>query len=749
VDYAGTPRRGLYFVGPDASFPAKPLQAWTQGQDEDSKHWFPCYDSPNDKATSEVLVTVRRPFQALSNGRLVGVTEDRRTRTRTFHWREDFPHPAYLTSVVVGEFTEVRAESDGVPLLYWVPRADAGKVERTFGRTPAMLRFFSQAIDYPYPYEKYSQVVVHDFIFGGMENVTATTLTDAVLLDATAALDFHCDSLLAHELAHQWWGNLLTCKEWSHAWLNEGFATYFDALFAEHHRGTDEFRWQMQENAREYFREDEEKYRRPLVERRWSKPIEIFDRHLYEKGALVLHMLRNELGDELFWDAIRHYARKHQFQNVETTDLQTAIEEATGRSLGRFFDQWVYGAGFPTLEVSWSWNEPERQVRLRLRQRPDGDTPPFSFALAVEVVAGRDTVRHRVQVETAEQVVWLPAASRPLYVRVDPERWLLLKLEHERGRDELLAQLRHCRDWLGQAEAAEGLARFVGDGEVLDALAAALGRRRFFAAKRAAAAALARLGGDAARDRLIAALAEPDLRARRGIVRALREFRGDAAVATALRRAWKREKSYFVRAEILTTAARVGGAGAFEFVTAGLEVESFRDAIRAAALRALAELEDERGIDVALAWSRYGHGRWTRDAALKSLAALGRQHPRRAHEIQREIELLLRDPSFFAVLAAAEALGQLGRAQAVPALRRLQRADVDGRLQKAAREAIDALSGDGQSPDAWRALREEVRTLRDENREMRERLERVETRLGSPNGSAAGARRRAAGRRAS
>ncbi len=736
VAYEGEPRRGLYFVGPDAAHPDRPYEIWSQGQDEDSRHWFPCFDSPHEKATSEVVATVPVPYRVVSNGKLLGVRDGR--RVRTFHWREDVPHPAYLLSIVVGEYIEVRDEADGVPLVYYVHPGDKAAVRRTFGNTPAMMRYFNNAIGYPYPYEKYAQTVVGEFMFGGMENVSATTLTDAVLLDATAALDFHSDGLIAHELAHQWWGNLVTCKEWSHAWLNEGFATYFEALFAEHHRGRDEFLWEIQEFTRDYWREDEDRYRRPIVERRYSKPIEIFDRHLYEKGALVLHMLRNELGDELFWRAVRHYVRKHQFQNVETADFKIAIEEATGRHLDAFFDQWVYGAGFPEIEATWSWDEPTSSVKLRLRQTQERDAgrPPFAFPLDIELGAARGSERRRIQVERDEQTVHLPAAARPLWIRLDPGRWILCRWRFEASRSELLAQLQHDKDPFGVADAAEGLVRFVHDSEVALALAAALPRPRYFVAKRAIAASLGRLGGDVARRALLAALGDRDLRARRGAVRALGELRGDKAVAAALRQHWKKEKSYFVRAETVTALARVEGAVAWPVLAAALATDAFRDLIRAAALRAIGDLEDERGFEAVLPYAGPGQSRWARDAAFRTLAVLGRAFPARGRKVQDLLEAALRETSFFTVLSAADALGKLGRAPALGALRRLEAAEVDGRLQKAARDAIQALGTDA-TPDAWKALRVDLDALRKENRSLVERLERIEAQ-GSP---AAGKRR--------
>jgi len=725
IAYHGVPRRGLYFIGPDAAHPRKPAQVWSQGQDEDSHHWFPCFDHPHDKTTSELLATVPQSFQVIANGKLLGVR--RRGRWHTYHWREDAPHPPYLISLVAGDFDTVQQEVDGVPLTYAVPRGERPQVERTFGRTPEMLRFFARSFDFPYPFEKYAQVVVQDFIFGGMENISATTLTDAVLLDAVAATETHSDALIAHELAHQWWGNVLTCKDWAHAWLHEGFATYAEALFLEHHRGRDEFLWKLHGDAEDYFKEDEA-YQRPIVERRYTRPVEIFDRHLYEKGGLVLHMLRHELGDALFWKALRHYLRKHAFQNVETADLKIAIEESTGRHLDAFFEQWVLGAGFPRLEGRWRWDETSRQVELQLRQTqgPEGGRACFLFSLDVEVGFARGPRRQRLQVERAQQSFALPAPQRPRYLRLDPEHALLLQLQVEPGREELLAQLESARDLHGQVDAARGLARFPGDAEVTRALGQALRRARFPGTAGEIARALARVGGAAARTALLAALRSDEPRRRRAIVRALAELRPELPVHEALLALWRREPAYLVRAEILRTLARRRADATFALCRRALRLPSYRDCIRAAALEALGLLEDERSIDVVLPWCRYGHSRWARSAAMRALATLGQSFPARARAIEEILIGSLGDRDFFANIDAAEALARLGRPQAVPALRLLARSDVDRRIQRAAEMALRELSDSGRSPEAWKALRAELRDLRQENDDLRRRVERLE-----------------------
>ncbi len=263
IDYSARPRRGLYFIGPDAGYPDKPLEAWTQGEDEDSRYWFPCYDYPNDRVTSEVVATVPETFTAVSNGELLSNNVNRAEHTRTFHWRHDVPHSSYLMSLAAGEFVEIRDFAGNTPVTYYCRAGREDDARRAFGNTPRMIQFFEKAIGVPYPYAKYAQVAVADFIFGGMENTSATTQTADTLHDARAHLDFSSDPLVAHELAHQWWGDLLTCRDWSHAWLNEGFATYFEALWCEEDKGADEFAWNLRQDRMAIIDEDSRSYRRP------------------------------------------------------------------------------------------------------------------------------------------------------------------------------------------------------------------------------------------------------------------------------------------------------------------------------------------------------------------------------------------------------------------------------------------------------------------------------------------------------
>ncbi len=281
------PSLGIYFVGPDKAYPKKPVHVWSHSETEDGRYWFPSQDSPENKSTSEMLVTVPSNFTAISNGALLKVVENKKEKAKTFHWKMSKPHSTYLISFAAGEFGEVKDVWKGVPVLYYCAKGREDEIKRAFGKTPDMLELFSQKTGVKYPYEKYAQVAVADFIFGGMEHTTCTTQTEDVLHDDLAHEEArrHSDGLCAHELAHQWFGDLLTCKDWSHAWLNESFATYFDALFVEKDKGKDEFAYEMLYNTKDIFSEEKEKYRRHIDTILYNRSSDLFYIHIYHKVA--------------------------------------------------------------------------------------------------------------------------------------------------------------------------------------------------------------------------------------------------------------------------------------------------------------------------------------------------------------------------------------------------------------------------------------------------------------------------------
>ena len=731
IDYKGAPRRGLYFVGPDEGYPEKPLQVWTQGQDEDSRYWFPCIDTPSEKATSEVKVSVPANLFALSNGVLV--SDKTSGGKRTLHWRLDVPHSCYLITLAVGDFGTVETKWRDTPVIYYVERGREDAAERTLARTPQMLELFSERFGVAYPYPQYAQVFVADFIFGGMENTSATTLTDTILLDERAAIDYDIDSLVAHELAHQWFGDLVTCRDWGEGWLNEGFATYAEYIWREHHEGRDAADLELEEWADSYFGEDAGRYRRTIATKIYEEPIDIFDHHLYEKGGRVLHMLRYVLGDEAFWKTLAHYLDKHRHGLVESRDLARAVEDATGRVVDWFFSQWVIdGAGHPELTIDISW-DPDTQVAVvsvEQTQKVEGKTPLFRLPTKMRFRLGDADVDVPIEITEQKQVFHLRLATEPTQAIFDPGRVLLAARKTTKPEPMWIAELQGATLAIDRSAAASALAKRGGPAAEA-ALGVALTKDKFWDVRGNAAIGLGKLRTTTARDRLIKALkGEVNPRARRFIARALGDFIHDTAAAAALATVVERgDASYFVEAEACHALGRTRTSRAGELLRHAATRESFTDVIRQHAYRGLAEARDDSALGLLVDGMKWGRPTQGRRAAAGALATLMRgRRDREARDVRERIELLLADRDFRVQAAAVEALAVMGDAAAIPALRRLVDRDLDPRLRRRGKEVIRDLGEGAPLAEDVRRLRDEVGELRTTIAALRERIEKLEAR---------------------
>ncbi|HEX2573710.1 MAG TPA: M1 family aminopeptidase [Polyangia bacterium] len=736
VRYHATPRRGLYFLQPDELHPHRPVQVWSQGQDDDNRFWFPCFDHPHEKSTSEVVATVPEKMTVMSNGRLVSMRGSTRG-TRTFHFRHEVPHSSYLITLVAGEYVELRDQIDDVQVQYLVPPGREEDARRAFGRTPEMIRLFGEKIGHPYPYEKYAQVVVSDFIFGGMENTSATTITELTLHDARAHLDFSSAPLVAHELAHQWFGDLVTCRDWSHGWLNEGFATYFEIVWKEHAEGRDAADYDRLADMDAYFEEDGGRYRRPMVTNVFHEPLDVFDRHLYERGGAVLHMLRHQLSwgtgatreDDRFWKAIRHYVGKHRTGSVESRDLARAIEEATGVNADRFFDQWVFGAGYPVLEVDYSFDEFQHLARVAIKQTHEikEGTPLFAFPLDLCFVVDGVESHFTVQVEEAQHIFFFPLPGRPTQAIIDPGAHLLKKSHERKPPGVWMSELTGARHAIDRVRAARALGK-AGDPLALPALARAMVEDPVWSVRGEAALAIGQLRVEAARDALVGAVrVETHHKARRLLVRALGEFRHDRIAAQAAAQVLSGDPSYFVEAEAAIALGRTRTEGALEALLGGLGIPSYLEVRRSACLTGLGELRDERAFSVALEEAAPGKPPTSRRAALALIATLGDEHPGLRRRALEALAGHLTDPDFRVRIAAIEALRTLGDARALAPLARVESADLEPRVRRRAREASRALQEGLRAKEQSQALRDELERLREGYDKLRERLFKLET----------------------
>lgn len=447
----GSPRNGFHFifkknlndvlVDEDHAY-----QAWTQGEATESKYWFPCIDSPHAKFLFEIEITAPAGYEVISNGKLISKVPSDNEKHLTWKYAESNPLPAYLVSVVIGKFLKIETNHHTIPLsYYWPEDIHEDNAMLTFSETPNMIDFFENYFDIKYPFEKYSQVAVDNFEFGGMENLSCTTFTRRVLHDKKTSLDYKNDLLLiVHELAHQWFGDLVTCKGWPHIWLNEGFATYCESLYLENSKSKEEFYYSLIEATDIYFEEANEDYVRPIVTNLYKHPDELFDAHSYEKAGFVLHMLRGFLGEPNFQKSINQYLSRYQNLAVTTNDFLQTIEEVSGTQVQTFFDQWIYRKGHPEIEIEYTLVPPNNDEQknkteqvnklkikvIQLQTHHDNQTflPPYQFDLEIKVVTQdaletRKEILHLMQISqwTSEGVVEFDSKHSISYISVDPQ----------------------------------------------------------------------------------------------------------------------------------------------------------------------------------------------------------------------------------------------------------------------------------------------------------------------------------------
>lgn len=414
ISYDVSPKKGLYFIKRNPEHVGSRDQIWTQGEGEDHHYWIPMYDYPNDLATTEVRATLRSDWKLLANGRLVSRT-DHRDGTATWHYSMEKPHAGYLMMLAAGDYLVTRDTALGVPLEYWSYPEHPERVEVTFGRTPDMLRYFDSLIGVPYPWNKYAQVSISRFMYSGMENTTATTLNDFSLVDAHGFLDYNPDGLIAHELAHQWFGDLVTNRSWDHLWIHESFATYLAARYMGYRYGDEEFSREMFSNAEGARWTDSDQGRSPIAGGKG------YTANIYGRGAFVLHMLNRLVGEELFWRSVRHFLERNAHRVVETNDLQVAFEDVTGYDLDWFFDQWIYGAGMPELNVTSEYDGDSLRLIVAQIQPRDSLTPTFRFPLEIELLdAASGLQENPVPARRIEQV-WISDSINTVVFAVRPE----------------------------------------------------------------------------------------------------------------------------------------------------------------------------------------------------------------------------------------------------------------------------------------------------------------------------------------
>lgn len=622
IDYTAIPKQGLYFMKPDSTNPRRPHQIWTQGEDINNRHWFPCWDFPNDKATSEVRATVRDSWTLLSNGKLVSVKHDRAKKTKTFHWSQSKPHVSYLIMLAAGEYEVVTEHHRGIPIQYYLypDRVEDGK--RSLAATPHALKYFEEATGFPYPWEKFAQIFITDFMWGGMENTSAVTLNESYLIDRRGLVDFTSDDVVAHELAHQWFGDLVTCRDWTELWLNEGFANYFEALFKRHRKGNDEYQLDLLRQAESVLSAERDQGRKPVVS------VNSLGANLYAKGAWVLYMLHNLVGDREFHRALKHYLERNAFTSVSTHDFRKAVEEATGQNLDWFFDQWLYKAGHPKLTVTRRWDESAKALVLTFEQTQEVDslTGVFILPLDIECTTSAGKTLTHVVLESKEQSVTIPLPEPPRMVIVDKGMKVLKTLKFEKTKEEWIYQLLHAEDIVDRMTAAKELKAFPEDTAVYEALKRAALNDRFWSVRREATIYLGTMKHDGVKPAMFAIARDSNASVRNAAVVALERFPG-SDVSAFVQHVLAHDSSYLVQASCLQTLQEVDTAAALRLALQYADQESHRDILRRSALQVLRSLKRPEALPVALRYSQPGYPSDIRSIALRILGQEGEKDP--------------------------------------------------------------------------------------------------------------------------
>jgi len=427
-----TSDKGLFFINADGSDRTKPQQIWTQGETEFNSNWFPTVDKPNERQTHEIVLTVDQKFKTLSNG-IMSSTRSNPDGTRTDTWKMDQPHAPYLVMLGVGDFAKVSDRWQNIPVEYYVEPEYQDDAKEIFNHTPEMITFFSELTGVPYPWKKYSQIVVRDYVSGAMENTTAVIFGQQVQKHKRELIDNNNDYIVAHELIHHWFGNYVTCESWAHLTLNEGFANYGEYLWFEHKYGSDVAEHHRANELGGYLYEAQTK-RHPLIDYQYGSKEDMFDAHSYNKGGLVLHMLRSYLGDELFFAGWKTYLLDNAMTAVEIHNLRLAYEKVTGEDLNWFFNQWYLSSGHPDLEYSHSWDAETRTLQITVDQTQDPDQNQPIYILPTELdIYYADGTHEIIQVEINQrtQVENFSLAEQPVAVILDPKNALLATKAHD------------------------------------------------------------------------------------------------------------------------------------------------------------------------------------------------------------------------------------------------------------------------------------------------------------------------------
>ncbi|MBC7808225.1 MAG: aminopeptidase [Akkermansiaceae bacterium] len=668
----GSGSGGFHWLSGSPSNPTR-VGFWTQGESDFNRDWAVTWDYPNDFATTETVTTVPAEWNVVGNGTLISDVPVKGGKMRTVTWRMPQPHATYLLSLVAGPLDMQTAQWEDVPLLYVVPRGRKALIPDSFSDTSDMMTFFSKVTGVKYPWPKYSQNAMYEF-GGGMENISSTTLGERSLTDARSGFR-NMASLNAHELAHQWFGDLVTCKTWGDTWLNESFATFFQALYFEHSRGKNAYDYEMDGNKDSYVAESR-RYKRPISTNFYADPDNMFDSHAYPKGGVVLHTLRRKLGDEAFFAGIKRYLTVNRHRPVETQDLIKAMTEASGVNVQPFFDQWIYKPGHPVLDWSYSYDEAAKEVVVSVKQTQDtkSGTPIYDVDTKIGVVVGGKLTRVPVTLDAPENTFRVPAPVKPDVVLFDVDRDFLREIAKEpySTEAEYLAVMQYAPSAPDRQAALERLLA-VNKGNLPDAtIDAVVTTLRADGSRFPAFESVTNLGAlkrESLRPFWREQLTHPDFARRAQAVEALGKLTPTEDDTRALRAVINNTAPYRAITAALRALAAWDPKGNADVVAKAAAMPSLREQVREVALPLLAKSDPETASRLAMGFIEPNNPVELRAVGIGTIGSVSQKDDKNAQGI---LLSALKEKDVTLVLAAARGIAALGNKELLPELKALQ-----------------------------------------------------------------------------
>lgn len=723
IDYAAQPNAGLYFRTAEMGYPEEDTHIWTQGETHEARHWFPCFDYPNERSSTEIICHVPSDMIVLSNGKRMGEQVDP-AGLKAVHWLQEKPHANYLICLVAGHFKKLEKRHRDVSLGFYTQPTLFEHAANSFRDTQDIMAFYEQEIGIPFPWDKYDQVTIRDFTAGGMENTSLTTLTHNTIFSDASENIRTTRQLDAHEMAHQWFGDYVTCKDWSHLWLNEGFATFYTHLYEGHKFGRDAMLYGLYRDAKGRIL-TQANDTKPIVFNGYKNAMQQFDYRSYPKGSWVLHMLRSQLGPDLYRKCIKEYLGTHALSSVVSDDLRQIIERESGRPMDRFFDQWLYHPRHPDLKITYKWMAKEKlaKVNIKQTQKITDDVVLYQFPSKLRFVVGDKTVDHEIDVTRAEEDFYVPLDAKPAMVRFDPDYTVLADISFDKPDDLLEAQVQCTDDMMGRLLACVALGNRKTQHSVR-LLTDRLNNDPFYGVRITAAQSLAKHETDEAFSALADSWnSQQDARVRKEVVQRMLRRYSPATLELTIE-VLEHESNPAIQSTAIAALGHYHGESSRKQLERFLHTESFGNELAVAAISAIGKQTDP-------AWTRTLLSVLKRNRAdfdardfgrgLVTLASTAKPLDDRTDVFEFLCEAS-RHPQTSVQTSALSALGKLGDDRAI-AVVEIFRESLDKRVADVAKRAIDDLNRSKPLvPDEIIELRKSISELKQETEKLKAEL---------------------------